>query len=425
MSTENRPIDAESSMKVVRVAVEGCCHGQLNKIYQSVPKNAELLIICGDFQAIRNQQDLKSMNVPAKYREMGDFPDYYSGKKRAPIMTIFIGGNHESSSYMRELQYGGWVAPDIYYLGEYGTIWYKGMRISGLSGIHSYPSFVSAKSNNPPVYTLPYGNSAIRSIYHIKPKNFLKLLLSGSSNIVLSHDWPKGIWDWGNKERLLKNKPFLKADMESGHFGSPLASQALEYLRPANWFSSHMHTFFDATVKHKDVEEKEEKEGEAEGLEDINDAKRRKTSGEAEATKEATKEDNNEISLDMDDMDDMSEMDNDQKIAGISPKSPTKNNNEISLDMDEELEPEKSANQENLQIPPKEVPPSVSEVSEVSEVSKASDTNKSESKNEATTSKEQETNQHQHQQKQNKEQKKKHKKKQKKVAFPNILHGPR
>ena len=43
---------------------------------------------------------------------------YYSGEKKAPVLTIFIGGNHEASNHMQELSYGGWVAPNIYYLGR-------------------------------------------------------------------------------------------------------------------------------------------------------------------------------------------------------------------------------------------------------------------------------------------------------------------
>lgn len=44
---------------------------------------------------------------------------YYSGEKKAPILTVFIGGNHEASNHMQELPYGGWVAPNIYYLGMF------------------------------------------------------------------------------------------------------------------------------------------------------------------------------------------------------------------------------------------------------------------------------------------------------------------
>lgn len=43
---------------------------------------------------------------------------YYSGEKKAPVLTVFIGGNHEASNHLQELPYGGWVAPNIYYLGR-------------------------------------------------------------------------------------------------------------------------------------------------------------------------------------------------------------------------------------------------------------------------------------------------------------------
>ena len=36
---------------------------------------------------------------------MNDFYKYYSGELIAPYLTIFIGGNHEASNYLRELSY--------------------------------------------------------------------------------------------------------------------------------------------------------------------------------------------------------------------------------------------------------------------------------------------------------------------------------
>ena len=41
--------------------------------------------------------------MPEKFRRLGDFADYYNGKKRAPVLTVFIGGNHEASNYLHEL----------------------------------------------------------------------------------------------------------------------------------------------------------------------------------------------------------------------------------------------------------------------------------------------------------------------------------
>ena len=65
---------------VTQIAVEGCCHGQLDAIYTSIAAQEEqnnykvsLLLICGDFQAIRNEGDLACMSVPDKYKELGEF----------------------------------------------------------------------------------------------------------------------------------------------------------------------------------------------------------------------------------------------------------------------------------------------------------------------------------------------------------------
>ena len=48
-----------------------------------------------------------------------------------------VGGNHEATNHLWELYYGGWVAPNIYYLGHAGVINIGGIRIAGLSGIFS------------------------------------------------------------------------------------------------------------------------------------------------------------------------------------------------------------------------------------------------------------------------------------------------
>ena len=65
---------------------------------------------------------MNAMSVPDKYKQLGEFCKYYTGEKIAPILTIFIGGNHEASNYLRELFYGGWVAPNIYFMGTTGVL---------------------------------------------------------------------------------------------------------------------------------------------------------------------------------------------------------------------------------------------------------------------------------------------------------------
>lgn len=98
----------ENKEKTVRIAVQGCCHGSIERIYDILEacekrdeKKIDLLICCGDFQALRNTTDFETMAVPPKYRDIGTFHKYYSGVKKAPILTIFVGGNHEASSYLQ------------------------------------------------------------------------------------------------------------------------------------------------------------------------------------------------------------------------------------------------------------------------------------------------------------------------------------
>lgn len=93
-----------------QIAVEGCSHGCLDQIYSTILAldrrqglTTSLLILCGDVQTLRNPRDLHCLAVPEKYKQMGDFHRYYSGQRKAPILTLMIGGNHEASNYLWEL----------------------------------------------------------------------------------------------------------------------------------------------------------------------------------------------------------------------------------------------------------------------------------------------------------------------------------
>lgn len=64
----------------MKIAIEGCAHGDLENIYDTIKSleeeqgiKVDLLICCGDFQSSRNQEDLRCMAVPAKYYNLCSF----------------------------------------------------------------------------------------------------------------------------------------------------------------------------------------------------------------------------------------------------------------------------------------------------------------------------------------------------------------
>ncbi|OSC96836.1 DBR1-domain-containing protein [Trametes coccinea BRFM310] len=237
----------------MKIAIEGCCHGELDAIYAEIARveqqngyNVDLLLVCGDFQAIRNHRDLACMAVPDKYKQLGGFAKYYTGQAKAPILTLVIGGNHEASNYLWELYHGGWLAPNIYYLGHAGCVQVNGLRIAGASGIFKPGDFHLGHYERP-----PYTHGTMRSIYHIREYNIRRLSLLSSPTIFLSHDWPQGIEHHGNTGDLIRRKPYFREDIRKGALGSPPMMGLLRTLKPQWWFSAHLHCRFEAVVVHE------------------------------------------------------------------------------------------------------------------------------------------------------------------------------
>ena len=236
--------------------------------------------MCGDFQAVRNQADLATMACPAKYRSMQGFYRYYSGEKLAPVLTIFIGGNHEASNHLWELYYGGWVAPNIYFLGYGGVVNVGGVRIGGVSGIYNGRHYNLGHYECPPyddsdmcVASTPSGLQSMpwlcilqatlmgrlcnpvrhrRSAYHVRQLEAFRLSqLRKPLDIFLSHDWPQHIARYGDTGALLRKKSFLRDEVYNGSLGSPPNAMLLNQLQPSYWFSAHLHVKFAALILHE------------------------------------------------------------------------------------------------------------------------------------------------------------------------------
>lgn len=298
-STDEKVVDAPSlppsvgrPKRTVHIAVQGCCHGELDKIYDQIHdhesatgQKIDFLLCCGDFQSIRNKEDMQSMAVPDKYKTYGDFVKYYRGEKRVPVLTLFIGGNHEASNLLAQEYYGGYVSNGIYYLGHSSVVTVCGVRIGSLSGIYKGRDYTR------PYPTVPYDHQSMRDAYHVRSFELEKLhrysaifhklqeqkvqdrqttvgllgtsgeaptpaplqpprRLHNAVDIMLSHDWPVGITKYGNEAGLLSIKPYFADDIAHGALGNPYTMELLTAMRPKFWFAAHLHCHFTANVPH-------------------------------------------------------------------------------------------------------------------------------------------------------------------------------
>lgn len=247
----------------MRVAIFGCLHGMLDEMYRNVllyernkSTKIDFIIVCGDCQTIRHPDDLKCLSVPNRYKKLGDFHEYYSGIKKIPKLTIFVGGNHEASNYLMTLPYGGWVCENFYFLGYAGVVRFRNLRIAGVSGIYNYHNCNKGRFEK-----MPLDDQTIRSVYHTRALDVFRLqLLSKRAeqqepiDVFLSHDWPTRIYEHGNKAQLLRFKPDFRRDIESkSGLGSPLTEPLLTQLKPRRWFAAHLHCRFFAKVNHDET----------------------------------------------------------------------------------------------------------------------------------------------------------------------------
>lgn len=239
-------------------AVEGCCHGDLDRIYEVIERietrenlSVDFMICCGDFQAIRTPEELETLACPPVYREMKDFHKYWRDESVPRCLTLFVGGNHEAPGHLRDMYFGGYASNGIFYMGASGVFKVNGLRIAGLSGIYKSHDYEKPIFESP-----PYNESTKRSAYHVRRFEVEKLMqVKGPVDIVVSHDWPSGITDFGDTETLLRLKDRtgqLRSEINSKQLGNPHTMKLLRKLKPKFWFAGHMHVKYPAIYRHED-----------------------------------------------------------------------------------------------------------------------------------------------------------------------------
>jgi len=229
------------------IAFFGDIHGHHDRMVSAVhewQRNAgvqiDLIVCCGDFEALRDEVDLQSVAGPEKYRRMGDYGAYHRGEKAFPTEVIFIGGNHEAYNCLDEVPAGGVVGPRCYYLGRQGVVCRFGLRIAGLTGNYSAKAYSLGRRR------IDFADPAVirsrkarkKATYFVR-EEVEALAQSGPVDVLLLHDWPAGLPDLADPATV---------EGTPRRVGSEPAQELLEAVRPRWLFCGHMHWYFRGDI---------------------------------------------------------------------------------------------------------------------------------------------------------------------------------
>ncbi|NER22956.1 MAG: metallophosphoesterase [Symploca sp. SIO1C2] len=222
-----------SNTQDIFFAAVGDVHGNMHSMVRDLKAwekkhNHQLAFVLqvGDFEPQRDEADLVTTPGPKKYRKLGDFPDFYTGKAVFPWSIWFIAGNHEPYGFLEQMPQGGEVAHNCYYLGRVGSVTLSGLKIVGVSGIYEPKQFYQQR---PDVSLI--SKSSNKKYVGFTETEILEAIAFSSADILLLHDWPSGIISSTEAQRF----------GWSNEVGNEYARLLVESLQPKLVLCGHMH----------------------------------------------------------------------------------------------------------------------------------------------------------------------------------------
>lgn len=190
----------------------------------------------GDFEANRDDRDRVGRAPGA---QLGDFPRLASGSLALPWPLWFIGGNHEPWTWLDALPAPCKIAPRCRYLGRSGSAPCGDLHLAWLSGIVS-PRWSSQER--------PAAGPGVlwKRATYIAPSDLAPLAQLARIDVLLVHDWPRGLVARGAPS------PFPAGGPPPWAVGNALARALVDRLRPRLVLCGHLHVPYRTTLRHAD-----------------------------------------------------------------------------------------------------------------------------------------------------------------------------
>ena len=235
----------------MKILVTGCLHGDWELLYDTyveIIQNGDyidFIIVTGDSQTFRFEEDLESFTAPKKYHLLKTFPKIFFEEKKFPIPVIIVGGNHESSDIFHLLPFGGWICPNIYFTGKSNYLRIGDISLASLSGIYKSNEYFEPINENYPIRSIRDKHST----NNIRAFSDFQLMHLNYTDIMISHDWPKTIPKNFGGNYLNKIRPDLIESDKKDQFGLIKGFDLLTKLKPKYWFASHHHLRFNIKIE--------------------------------------------------------------------------------------------------------------------------------------------------------------------------------
>lgn len=196
-------------------------------------KKLAFVLQVGDFEPHRDEADLATMAAPQRYRKLGDFADFYTGKAAFPYPIWFIGGNHEPYGFLDQMCLGGELVKNCYYLGRVGRAIAEGLKIVGVSGIYREDLFFhTARPDISQISSRPN-----KDYIGFTQEDITQALDFETADILLLHEWATDIIAPEDLSNFYEWLPNLKYEP----LGNEYARILIEYLQPKLVLFGHMH----------------------------------------------------------------------------------------------------------------------------------------------------------------------------------------
>lgn len=222
-------------------AAVGDVHGQFHKMVnilqnweKSFNKELSFVLQVGDFEPHRTLDDLRTMSSPQKYRKLGDFKDFYSGKSSFPWQIWFIGGNHEPYGFLDQFPNGATITENCNYIGRVGLAKVCNKRILGMSGIFRQQTIQS----RPSISRLNLFSN--KDYIGFTEQEIFKALEFDPIDILLLHEWPSGIASGYSLAEF--------NEVNNSEIGNEYFRYLIELLKPKTVFCGHMHVRYETQI---------------------------------------------------------------------------------------------------------------------------------------------------------------------------------